>query len=533
MSYREVNEVARAIDADITVVSLEPTSLEGIFNTISTVGAMTDAEDEAVELVESLRTRLGIVETRVHERRKDGHEGPRVVGLEWLEPPFAVGHWVPEQIRRAGGWDLLGLDGEASRQTDWLSVVDVDPEMILLMPCGFHLAETVAEWERTPQSDRLEGDRGRPQRQRLRARRVRLLLASGPEGPRRHRDAGRDLRSRCVRRDLAAGQLDPAGVSQVPGSVGGPPATFDCLWCGTKWTTRSPGRSGGLGTALPGLSRPGGRQPVSPVPAARCADGSRGRGWRPAEVALPPSEAAPPARRPRRIATPGGLSTVDAEMIAYYEARAGEYDDWYLRRGRYARGPIHDAAWDAELDGAGTWLDGLPIRGEIVELAGGTGWWSPLLASKGELSIYDAAAAPLERARERLVAHRLRAHLHVRDAWAEPDRQVDALFFGFWLSHVPRDRTDAFLALARRWLKPDGILAFIDSLPDPQSGAADHRPARRRPCGPPPRRTVANSRSSRSSASRPNWRTRSRKAGFRGARVTTTGRFFLLGEARA
>jgi iron complex transport system substrate-binding protein len=149
VSYRQVNEVARAIDADITVVSLEPTSLEGIFNTISTVGAMTDAEDEAIELVESLRTRLGIVETKVHERRKEGHEAPRVVGLEWLEPPFALGHWVPEQIRRAGGWDLLGQDGEASRQTDWLSIADVDPEMILLMPCGFHLAETVREWART------------------------------------------------------------------------------------------------------------------------------------------------------------------------------------------------------------------------------------------------------------------------------------------------------------------------------------------------------------------------------------------------
>ena len=111
---------------------------------------MTDAEDEAIELVESLRTRLGIVETKVHERRKEGHEAPRVVGLEWLEPPFALGHWVPEQIRRAGGWDLLGQDGEASRQTDWLSIADVDPEMILLMPCGFHLAETVAEWKRTP-----------------------------------------------------------------------------------------------------------------------------------------------------------------------------------------------------------------------------------------------------------------------------------------------------------------------------------------------------------------------------------------------
>jgi iron complex transport system substrate-binding protein len=150
VSYREVNEVARAIDAKITVVSLEPTSIEGILNTISTVGAMTDSEDEAVGLVESLRTRLGIVETRVAERRKDGHQAPRVVGLEWLDPPFAVGHWVPEQIQRAGGWDLLGQAGERSVQTDWLAVADVDPEMLLLMPCGFHLSDAVREWERTP-----------------------------------------------------------------------------------------------------------------------------------------------------------------------------------------------------------------------------------------------------------------------------------------------------------------------------------------------------------------------------------------------
>ena len=150
VSYREVNEVARAIDAAITVVSLEPTSIEGIFNTITTVGAMTDAEDAAVELVEGLRTRLGIVETRVHERRNEGQEPPRVVGLEWLDPPFAVGHWVPEQIRRAGGWDLLGVDGQPSRQSDWLEVVDVDPGMLVLMPCGFHLNETVEAWAATP-----------------------------------------------------------------------------------------------------------------------------------------------------------------------------------------------------------------------------------------------------------------------------------------------------------------------------------------------------------------------------------------------
>jgi iron complex transport system substrate-binding protein len=146
VSYRDVNEDARAIDAEITVVSLEPTSIEGILNTITTVGAMTETEDAAVDLVESLRERLGTIEQGVQARRDAGQRSPRVVGLEWLDPPFAVGHWVPEQIRRAGGWDLLGADGEPSRQTGWDAIGEVDPEMLLLMPCGFHLAETVEAW---------------------------------------------------------------------------------------------------------------------------------------------------------------------------------------------------------------------------------------------------------------------------------------------------------------------------------------------------------------------------------------------------
>jgi iron complex transport system substrate-binding protein len=72
------------------------------------------------------------------------------VGLEWLDPPFAVGHWVPDQIRRAGGWDLLGTDAAPARPTTWEAVAEVDPDLLLLMPCGYHLADTVAEWRRTP-----------------------------------------------------------------------------------------------------------------------------------------------------------------------------------------------------------------------------------------------------------------------------------------------------------------------------------------------------------------------------------------------
>jgi ABC-type Fe3+-hydroxamate transport system, periplasmic component len=149
VSYREVNEVARAIDAEITVVSLEPTSIEGIFNSITTVGAMTEAEDAAMDLVEWLRERLSAVERQVQARRDAGGRSPRVVGLEWLDPPFASGHWVPEQIRRAGGWELLGSDGDRSMRTTWDAISEVDPEMLLLMPCGLHLAETQLEWART------------------------------------------------------------------------------------------------------------------------------------------------------------------------------------------------------------------------------------------------------------------------------------------------------------------------------------------------------------------------------------------------
>jgi SAM-dependent methyltransferase len=290
-------------------------------------------------------------------------------------------------------------------------------------------------------------------------------------------------------------------------------STFDCLWCGTAWSTRGPDDIEGWAQLCPTCV---GKAGDNGFLRFRLRDALAERG---AAGKAPASAEAPDAG-------------IEAEMVAYYAARAGEYDDWYLRRGRYSHGPIHDAAWNAELDSAGRWLDELPLRGSIVELAAGTGWWSPLLAGKGELSLYDVNEAPLELARERLLAHRLRAHLHVRDAWAEPDRQVDGLFAGFWVSHVPRPRLDEFLALARRWLLPGGTFAFIDSLPDPQSGAADN-PA---PDGDVAVRRLADGREFRivkAFHAPDELRAALRRTGFADAEVTTTGRFFLLGRATA
>jgi len=289
-------------------------------------------------------------------------------------------------------------------------------------------------------------------------------------------------------------------------------ASFACLWCGSDHTTRGP-------DDLEGWTQ------LCPECIGRAGDNEFLR------FRLHQALAERAAAAERSAAVVNQTPDLDRQMVAYYEARAPEYDDRYLRRGRYSHGPIHDAAWHAELDAAGRWLDGLPIRGEIVELAAGTGWWSPLLASKGEASLYDATEAPLAIARDRLVAHGLRAHLHVRDAWAEPDRPVDALFAGFWLSHVPPERLPAFLALARRWLRSGGLFAFIDSGDDPQSGTVD----RVAPVEGVSVRRVADGREFRvvKVHHEPAALAQAlREAGFETVSVTMTGRFFVLGVGR-
>lgn len=293
----------------------------------------------------------------------------------------------------------------------------------------------------------------------------------------------------------------------VSGPAVDPRPTFACLWCGRSWTVRGP-------DDLEGWAR------LCPDCLGKAGDNEFLRFRLRAALEARAAAAMPEPATPE--------PDIDRTMIDYYAARAGEYDDWYLRRGRYERGPIHDAAWNAELDVAGRWLDGLPLTGRIVELAAGTGWWSPLLASKGELWLYDAAEAPLERARERLLAHNLRAHIHVRDAWAAPEGEpADAVFAGFWLSHVARHRTAAFLAVASRWLRPGGRLAIIDSLPDPQSGAADHSP----PSGDLATRRLADGREFtivKVHRSADEIAAALTAAGFRDVAVTTTGRFFVL-----
>jgi len=313
-----------------------------------------------------------------------------------------------------------------------------------------------------------------------------------------------------------SGPATPAARETADGGARAAGRPFDCLWCGRPWRPRAADDLEAFARLCPDCLGRAGDNPFLRF---------RLRAALEARAATAPGPGPDPDPRP--------AASAEAELVPYYEARAAEYDDWYLRRGRYAHGPVQDLAWQMELDAATTWLDGLPLAGEIVELAAGTGWWSALLATKGLLHAFDAAPAPLDRARERLLAHGLRAHLHLRDAWEPADRAVETLFTGFWLSHVPRTRLAAFLRIARGWLRPGGTYAAIDSLLDPASGTID------RPAAPGPdlsRRRLADGREfviPKVHYAPAELAKALEAAGFGGVEVRTTGRFFLLVRATA
>ncbi len=116
------------------VVSLDPHRLEEVLRSIEAVGAATGTSDRAAALIGSLRDRLSTVATAVRGRRR-----PRVFVLEWPDPPFVAGHWVPELVEAAGGTAVLARAGERSVPTTWVAIADVDPDVVVVSSCGFDL----------------------------------------------------------------------------------------------------------------------------------------------------------------------------------------------------------------------------------------------------------------------------------------------------------------------------------------------------------------------------------------------------------
>ena len=144
VSYKDVQRAARVLDAQTKIISLEPNTLDEVFDTILLVGEMTGREDIARTNVRELRARLDRVRQRVR-----GLARPRVYAMEWLDPPFSGGHWVPEMVEIAGGTELIGKPGAKSQRITPGDIMEARPEIIVLMPCGFSLERTVREYQRT------------------------------------------------------------------------------------------------------------------------------------------------------------------------------------------------------------------------------------------------------------------------------------------------------------------------------------------------------------------------------------------------
>lgn len=165
------------------------------------------------------------------------------------------------------------------------------------------------------------------------------------------------------------------------------------------------------------------------------------------------------------------------EMVDYYRARAAEYDEWFYRQGRFDRGEAANAAWFAESAEVFAAFDALGVTGEVLELAPGTGIWTERIAGIAR-SVTAVDASPemvaINQAKLGPAAERVTYLLADLFAW-QPEREYDACCFGFWISHVPLERLDAFLATVARALRPGGKVFFVDGRREPTSTANNHQ----------------------------------------------------------
>jgi demethylmenaquinone methyltransferase/2-methoxy-6-polyprenyl-1,4-benzoquinol methylase len=163
------------------------------------------------------------------------------------------------------------------------------------------------------------------------------------------------------------------------------------------------------------------------------------------------------------------------EQRSFYRARAPEYDEWWQRRGHYQQGDDAKVEWHRQVALIESALSAFNATGNVLEMAGGTGWWTSRLERTADyLTVVDASpeALALNRARVR----REDVIYEVADLFDwRPDRSYDVVFFSFWLSHVPRRRFGDFWSLVRSCLAPGGRVFLIDNRhdPTPQSNVRD------------------------------------------------------------
>ncbi|MBS0206137.1 MAG: cobalamin-binding protein [Planctomycetes bacterium] len=141
VSEAEVNAAACSLPGQPRVVNLEPQRLSEVFDGIRLVGDAVGIPDKATEVMAGLQRRVD----RIAERNRKLAHRPRVLLLEWIDPPFTAGHWTPELVRIAGGVEVAGREGEPSRTMAWDEIVQFDPEFLIVACCGFNVERTMVD----------------------------------------------------------------------------------------------------------------------------------------------------------------------------------------------------------------------------------------------------------------------------------------------------------------------------------------------------------------------------------------------------
>jgi demethylmenaquinone methyltransferase/2-methoxy-6-polyprenyl-1,4-benzoquinol methylase len=167
------------------------------------------------------------------------------------------------------------------------------------------------------------------------------------------------------------------------------------------------------------------------------------------------------------------LQEVIEEQKAYYQARAQEYDEWFYRQGRYNHGPEHTRQWENEAEEVRRALAEANLTGQVLELAAGTGIWTQeLLKTADHITALDSSEEMFELNRRRVQRSKVTYTLTDLFYW-QPVMAYDAVFMGFWLSHVPPPLLYDFIGTVAGALKPEGKLFFIDSLQASSATARD------------------------------------------------------------
>jgi demethylmenaquinone methyltransferase/2-methoxy-6-polyprenyl-1,4-benzoquinol methylase len=162
-------------------------------------------------------------------------------------------------------------------------------------------------------------------------------------------------------------------------------------------------------------------------------------------------------------------------QIEYYRARAGEYDEWFLRKGRYDRGEEHRNRWFTEVDKVRAALKSAKPSGNILDLACGTGLWTEYLIPRAtRLVAVDISPEVIEIHRRKHNDSRIEYMEADLFSW-QPTEQFDFIFFGFWLSHIPEGHLDEFWNMIADALAPNGKVFFVDSLLTQDSTARNHK----------------------------------------------------------